>query len=311
MAIMNADLRDIRYFASVVEHGSLTRAAAQLKVSQPTLTHAIARLEDALGGPLWQRSANRRTGVLPTELGLRVLDRGGRALAELEALGQDAAHLRGLTAGELRVGSVQSLAGTLLPRWVSSYLALHPAITLDLPLVTSESAAGLIKTGKIDAALVVGPPSPDPLLKRARCGEQELLAVVPTAHPLARRRAIAVDALAREPFVLVPSGTFFASAIEEVCRRAGFAPAVRARIASISGLCALVRAGVGVTILPEGSIPSGDSGLAQVRFDKPQRRAVQLIWRADVAPSPALKAFIQMGKEVGYTLTSPSSSPSQ
>jgi DNA-binding transcriptional LysR family regulator len=299
MAIMNADLRDIRYFAAVVEHGSLTRAALALKVSQPTLTHAIARLEEALGGPVWRRSPNRRLGVMPTELGQRVLERGGRALAELDALGQDAAHLRGLTAGGLRVGSVQSLAGTLLPRWVAHYLEAFPAITLDLPLVTSETADALIKSGKLDAALVVGPPPTDPALKRQRCGEQELIAVVPAAHALARRRSIPVAALASEPFVLVPAGTFFAIAIEDVCKRAGFTPTVRARIASISGLCALVRAGVAVTILPAGSVPSGDDKLAQVRFDKPQpRRAVHLIWRADVAPSPALRAFIDVGKAV-------------
>ncbi|MDB4976598.1 MAG: transcriptional regulator, LysR family [Myxococcaceae bacterium] len=299
MALINADLRDIRYFAAVVEHGSLTRAALQLKVSQPTLTHAVARLEEALGGSVWRRSKNRRLGVVPTELGQRVLERGGRALAELDALGQDAAHLRGLTAGGLRVGSVQSLAGTLLPRWVAHYLAKYPAITLDLPLVTSETADGLIKSGKLDAALVVGPPPTDPALKRTRCGEQELLAVVPAGHALAKRKRIAVDALAQEPFVLVPAGTFFAIAIEDVCRRAGFSPLVRARIASISGLCALVRAGVAVTILPEGSIPAGDGELAQVRFEKPQpRRAVHLIWRADVAPSPALRAFIDVAKDV-------------
>ncbi len=299
MTSMSAELRDIRYFAAVIEHGSLTRAAGALKVSQPTLTHAIARLEDALGGALWRRLPNRRAGVLPTELGARVLERGGRALAELDALSQDAAHLRGLRAGELRVGSVQSLAGTLLPRWVARYLERFPDIVLDLPLVTSESAGGLIKQGKLDAALVVGPVPIDREIKRARCGEQELVAVVPSGHPLARRRHMPVSALAGEPFVLAQANTFFATAVHDVCTRAGFAPTVRARIASISGLCALVRAGVAVTILPEGAIPSLDPGVAQVRFEKPvPRRPVHLIWRADVAPSPALKAFVEVGKEL-------------
>lgn len=294
---MNVDLRDVRYFAAVVEHGSLTRAAAQLKVSQPTLTHAIARLEEVLGGALWRRLPNRRAGVMPTELGQRVLDRGGRALAELEGLSLDAAHLRGLKAGALRVGSVQSLAGTLLPRWVARYLGQYPEIVLDLPLVTSESAAGLVKSGKLDAALVVGPPPLDPLLKRASCGEQELVAVVPSKHPLARSSRIPLDALAQEPFVLVPAGTFFAQAIEEVCRRAGFVPLVRARIASLSGLSALVRAGVAITILPVGSIPKRDGELTELHFEKPTpRRATHLIWRGDVAPSPALRAFIQVGR---------------
>ncbi len=294
---MNTDLRDVRYFAAVVEHGSLTRAASRLKVSQPTLTHAIARLEEALGGPLWQRSSNRRAGVVPTELGERVLDRGGRALAELDALAEDAAHLRGLKAGALKVGSVQSLAGTLLPRWVASFLQHYPAITLDLPLVTSESAPGAIKSGKLDAALVVGPLAADASLKRARCGEQELVAVVPAGHALARRAPIPIGALAHEPFVLVPAGTLFAAAVEDVCRRAGFVPSVRARIASISGLCALVRSRLAVTILPEGSVLPGDRGLKEVRFEAPPpRRPVHLIWRADVRPSPALRAFIELGR---------------
>lgn len=297
--MMTADLRDVRYFAAVVEYGSLTRAAAQLKVSQPTLTHAIARLEQVLGGPLWRRLPNRRAGVLPTELGQRVLERGGRASAELDALLLDAAHLRGLKAGGLRVGSVQSLAGTLLPRWVAHYLRKYPEIVLDLPLVTSESAVGLVKSGKLDAALVVGPPPVDVLVKRKSCGEQELVAVLPARHPLAKRKRMPIAALASEPFVLVPAGTFFAQAIEEVCRRAGFAPQVRARIASITGLAALVRAGVAVTILPAESIPHGDRALAQVRFEAPTpRRAVHLIWRADVDPSPALKAFVDAGDEL-------------
>jgi DNA-binding transcriptional LysR family regulator len=235
--------------------------------------------------------------VVPTELGQRVLERGGRALAELDALSQDAALLRGLSAGELRVGSVQSLAATLLPVWVSRYLEAHPAIVLELPLVTSESAAGLVREGKLDAALVVGPAPAEPYLKRMRCGEQELVAVVRAGHRLASQREVSLSALAQESFVLVPAGTFAAVAIEELCRRAGFTPRVRARLASISGLCSLVRAGVGITILPQGSVSAGERELVEVPFVRPQpRRHVHLIWRADVQPSPALSAWVSAGR---------------
>jgi DNA-binding transcriptional LysR family regulator len=277
MGFMTADLRDVRYFASVVEHGSLSRAAEELKVSQPTLSHAIARLEENLGGAVWRRTGNRRAGVVPTELGRKVLERGGRALAELDALAQDAALLRGLKAGELRVGCAQSLTATLLPQWVARFLAQHPAIVLDLPLVTSESAEGLVNEGKLDAALLVGPAPSEPRLKRLRCGEQELVAVVRADHPLVREREVALSA----------------------CRRAGFTPQVRARLASISGLCALVRAGVGITILPQGSVSAGERELVEVRFTRPQpRRAVHLVWRADVHPSPALAAWLETGRSL-------------
>jgi len=297
MAFIHAELRDVRYFQAIVEHGSLTRAAQALGVSQPALSHALTRLEQAFDGPLWQRLGTRRSGIRPTELGELVLSRGGRALAEMSALEKDAALLRGVKAGSLNVGSVQSLAATLLPRWVASFLSRYPDVRLDLPLVTSETAPELIATGKLDAALVVGQVGGAPQLKRMRCGEQELVAVVHAEHPLAGKSAIALSALANEAFVLVPKPTFFARAIEEFCRKAGFVPNVRARIASISGLCALVRARVGVSILPAGSVAPGDHALVEVPISKPaMTRPVQLVWRADVKPTPALRAFVDVGK---------------
>lgn len=295
---MSLDLRDLRYFAAVVEHASLTRASEVLHVSQPTLTHAIARLEEQLGGSIWRRLPNRRAGVVPTELGRRALERGGRAAAELDALTQDAALLKGLHAGALRVGTIQSLAGTLLPRWVSRFAEQHPAIVLDLPLVTSEAAADLVREGKLDAALVVAASS-ESGLKRMRCAEQELVAVVRRDHALARAKGFTLAALSRDPFVLVPAGTFAAMAIDDVCARAGFSPRVRCRLASISGLCALVRAGVGVTILPEGSVAKGDTELVERRLGKDaSRRTVHLLYRGEAQPSPALSAWLEIGHQI-------------
>lgn len=298
---MTPDLRDLRYFAAVIEHASLTRASQALHVSQPTLTHAIARLEEQLGGPVWRRLPNRRSAVFPTELGRRALERGARASAELDALTQDAALLKGLYSGALRVGTIQSLAGTLLPRWVSRFSELRSAIVLDLPLVTSESAADQVREGKVDAALVVAARA-EAGLKRLRCAEQELVAVVRRDHPLAKRKGIKLAALSAQPFVLVPAGTFAAITIEDVCAKAGFAPRVRCRLASISGLCALVRAGVGVTILPEGSVAAGDPELVELPLGKEApRRTIHLLYRAEAEPSPALAAWLEIGRQITDT----------
>jgi DNA-binding transcriptional LysR family regulator len=298
MGDMSPELRDIRYFAAVVEHGSLTRAASALRVSQPTLTHAIARLEQQLEGPVWQRLRNRRAGVVPTELGRRVLERGRRAVFELDALAQDAALLRGLGAGELRVGTIQSLASTLLPLWVSRYSSEHPGIKLDLPLVTSAEAAGLVREGRLDAALVVAAQS-EAGLTRMRCAEQEVVAVVRADHPLAKARCVELSALSGEHFVLVPAQRFAAVDLEAVCQKAGFRPQVRCRIASIGGVCALVRAGVGVSLLPEGSVPPGDRSLCELRLARhAPRRAVHLLYRDDDHPSPALSAWLDVGRAV-------------
>lgn len=292
---MNVDLRDVRYFAKVIELGSLTTAARELGVSQPTLSHAIHRLEEGLGGRVWQRLPNRRARVVPTELGKRVLDRGVRALRELSALEEDAALLRGVATGELRVASVQSLASTLLPRCVAAFLSRYPKVVLDLPLASSEEAPDLIAAGKLDAALMVGSAALPRGLTKLRGGEQELVLVAPAQHRLAHKKRVALSSLAQQPFVLFSKNTLFARAIEQACARAGFAPEVRARLASISGLCALVRAQVGLTILPSGVLSAFDRELREVPFERPApRRSIQLVYRADVHPSPALAAFLEV-----------------
>ena len=74
---------------------------------------------------------------------------------------------------------------------------------------------------------------------------------------------------------------------------------MRARLASISGLCALVRAGVGVTVLPQGSVPAFDRELCELRFERPApKRSLQLVYRGDVRPTPALSAFLEVVREL-------------
>lgn len=297
---LDVDLRDLRYFATAVEAGQLTRAAERLHVSQPTLSHAIARLEEACGGPLWQRRANRRAGVLPTERGRVLLVRARRMFAELESLQADLGALDGLRAGRLRIGAAQTLAASMMPALVARFTQEHPGVELELQTVTSESAAEALKEGRVDLALVAGPVPDDEDVAARACYQQRFVAVCREDDALACQPTVSLSQLRDRDLVLVPSDTFTSRTVHDACARAGFVPRVRFRLASVTGLCALVREGVGLTLLPEGAVPPGDPVLRERPLTRPTvRRPVMVAWLAGAESSASLRRMVALAQATG------------
>src|SRR4051812_36740282 len=107
------DLRDLEYFLAVVEAKSGTFAARRGHAAQPTLSHALGRLENELGERLLERKA--RAPMRLTDAGELVAARARQALSTITALRDDLAALRGRIGGDLRIAAIQSLSATLLP----------------------------------------------------------------------------------------------------------------------------------------------------------------------------------------------------
>jgi LysR family cyn operon transcriptional activator len=297
---MNEDLelRDLRYFRAIVEEGQLTRAAERLHVSQPTLSHAVSRLEEACGGPLWLRRANRRAGVVPTERGRLLLVRTARVLGELTGLADDFARLDGLQTGRVRVGAVQTLAASMMAGLVARFAREHPGVELELYTVSSESAPEDLKDARVDVALVAGPAPEDPDVRTRGCFRQRFVAVCRRDDPLACGKSVPLPALRDRELVLVPPDTFTSQTVHDACGQAGFEPRVRYRLASVTGLCALVREGVGITLLPEGAVPEGDPLLMELPLSRPAvRRPVHVAWLAGAESSAALAKLVEMAQK--------------
>ena len=146
------ELRDLEYFLAIVEARSVTLAARRVHAAQPTLSHALSRLEAELGERLLERKA--RSPLRLTDAGEVVAARARQALSAVTALKDDLASLRGHVGGNLRIAAIQSLSATLLPRVLARLAREYPAIKPTVRTLAAESIARAVASGRADVGLV-------------------------------------------------------------------------------------------------------------------------------------------------------------
>jgi DNA-binding transcriptional LysR family regulator len=288
------ELRDLRYFLACLEHGGVTAAARTVHAAQPTLSHALARLEREAGMRLVERRAGDRLRATPAGRLLAV--RARAALAAVDGFPDDVAALEGLARGELHVAAIQSLNATLVPAPLAAFTARHAGVEVRIRTYHAEAVADAIRQGREEIGLVAGAP-PETLaeLEVRRLYQERFVAIVHRKDPLAGKRQVPVAALRDRPLALVLSGTYTGTVIHSACERAGFIPRVALTLDSAEGLREVVRAGGGITILPEGYLPAGDRDLRSVRLVDPVPVRDVLVLRSPTrVASRAAQAFLEL-----------------
>jgi LysR family cyn operon transcriptional activator len=290
------DLRDLEYFLAVVEAKSVTLAARRVGAAQPTLSHALARLESELGERLLDRRA--RAPLRLTDAGEVVATRARQALSAVTALKDDLASLRGHVGGNLRIAAIQSLSATLLPGVLARLAREYPGIKPSVRTLAAESIARAVASGRADVGLLAGAPRSSLRgLSVKLLFEEPLVALLRRTDPLARTKRLRLSQLSSRELVLVPDGTFLSDIIHAACAEAGFSPNVRLTLASAEALRETVRAGLGITILPRGYATPADRDLIAVPLTRPTpRREVMLVERGpnQLATPRAVVAFTAM-----------------
>ena len=243
---MNVELRHLEAFIAVARHGSFTRAAQTLHVSQPTFTVQIRQLESALGVRLVDRNT-RSVQLTPIGRGLAPVVE--RILRELEAVLLNTQALSGTAAGFVAVAALPSLSATMLPAVISSFRARHPGIAIHLRDAVGVRLAAMVKAGEVDfgfGSLPAGEPGIEfrPLFK------DRMSAIFRKNSPLARKRSIALAGLLAYPLILMGRDSSVRAVVDRGLAAIGhFAPpAYEAEY--ISTALGMVEAGLGVTILP-------------------------------------------------------------
>ena len=270
---MPVTLRQLRYFRALVEHGSFSRAAESVYVSQPALSLQIRELEAVLGGPLVERESR---GVLLTRLGKEVHEQSLRVLDEtllLETMGKQ------YEVGSLRIalGIVSTLASYLLPGLMKRLNEASPRIEPDVLEATGQDLVTALLAGRLDAAIVSLP------LGMMELPEQELF----EDRFLVAGRAERLDALRAQGFVPEPDdmaradigplltladGHCLADQVLGACSM-WRQQEVRRGAESLATLSRLVAAGSGLTLLPEtAALCEGavTPGLSFLRFASPE-----------------------------------------
>jgi LysR family cyn operon transcriptional activator len=292
------ELRDLEYFLAVVEAGSVTVAARRVHAAQPTLSHALGRLEAELGEKLLERKS--RAPLRLTEAGEVVAQRSREALSSLSALKDELASLRGHVGGNLRIAAIQSLSATLLPGVLARLAREYPIIKPSVRTLAAESIARAVASGRADVGLLAGAPRSSLRgLSVQVLFEEPLVALVRRRDPLANAKRLRLKQLAGRELVLVPDGTFLSDIVHEACATAGFVPNVRLTLASAEALRETVRAGLGLTILPRGYASPADRDLVALPLSHPTpRREVLLVQRGagagQLVTPRAVSVFVQV-----------------
>ena len=292
------ELRQIQYFVVVARQRHFTRAAASLGVAQPALSQQIRQLEDELGVRLLDRSSRP---VTLTPAGVAFLARAERIVAEARLAEEDVREYAGIGRGRLVVGALPALASLWLPPVLARFRAAHPRTDVTVREENTEELARLVGSGQLDLALlhaVPGSYAGDRLeggVVMERLFDEELMAVVPPAHRLAGRASVSLAELRGEPFVLLGRGVGLSHTVLAATAAEGFSPDVVAEARTVRTLCALVAAGVGVSIVARLPARAPGNGLVALPLVPPLPAHTTVVaWRGDSRPSAATEALLTL-----------------
>ncbi|HEY8540669.1 MAG TPA: LysR family transcriptional regulator [Steroidobacteraceae bacterium] len=246
------ELRHLRYFVAVAEHGHVTRAAESLGIQQPPLSQQIKALEEELGVQLLRRKPR---GVELTDAGAAFLERARAILAEVDrAFASTRRTARG-EEGRVVVGFTSSAPfHPFVPRVIRMFREASPHVSLVLEESGSRDLVQWLHDETIDAAFIRSPVAAVEGLFVRPLLQEKMLVALPTGHPLAGSdEALALTELASHTFILYkrPGAPGLYDSIITACRGAGFSPRVGQEAPRIVSTLNLVAAGLGVSIVPE------------------------------------------------------------
>jgi DNA-binding transcriptional LysR family regulator len=297
-------LRDLHILLAVVEWGSMAKAARHLAVSQPVVSRAIADLERGLGVRLLDRTPQ---GVEPTIYGRTVLNRGLAVFDELRGSVKDIKFLSDPVAGELRIGTNQTIAGGLLAAVLDELSSQRPRLAFQ---VTLGDAAQLhyqdLRQRKVDLLLGRIVDSKEDDVDAEVLFEERLYVVAGVNNPWTRRRKIALKDLLHEPWTMPPPDSYVGALMGDAFRASGLAiPHTAVAGFGIPMQSALLRTGRFLTFLPGSFLRlSGEQlGFEALPIDLPiPPRPVGVVTLKNRTLSPLAALFIDCARRLSRPL---------
>ena len=281
-------LEQLRAFLAVAKHEHVTRAADELGLTQPAVSHQLKALERALGLVVFERVGR---GVRLTTDGRALVASASAALAALRSLEEAAAARKGMLVGDLAVAASNTIGVYRVPAWSAGFLEDHPGVGLRVRTVNTHDAVALLREAEVDCALVEGPGTRQGLSELV-VETDELVVVAAAGHPLAGHARVgpadlaAHRYLAREP----GSGT-------EALAAGLLAPAYRAgpvlELGQVDAVRAAALAGLGYAVLPRAAINDDLAAgrLCRLATGRPALPRALTALRRPSSHSPSLDAF--------------------
>jgi DNA-binding transcriptional LysR family regulator len=299
-------LRDLHILFAVIRAGSMARAAAELGMSQPSVSEAIADLEHAVGARLLDRSPQ---GVVPTVYGEALSRRGKAAFDELRQGVEEIEHLADPAAGEIRISCPEVLTAGFLPAVIDQLSRRFPRIVFHVVAENPASRFRELRERNVDLALarLLEPLESDDLEAEVIFDDQ-VHVVAGAAHPLTRRRKLTLSELADERWIAIPSDDVPDSLMAEVFRSQGLA-VPRSTVITFSQHVRhhLLATGRFVTTLPASVLRFNAAHLALkiLPVEVPYRpRPTAIVSLKNRTTSPVAQVFAEAARETAKALIS-------
>ncbi len=289
-------MHQLRYFAKVAELGNVTRAAEACHVSQPSLSQQITKLEHELGQPLLERLGR----------GVRLTDAGRlfkRYADQILSLTEDACTRVADTpdAGRIVLAAIPTIAPYFLPSALTRFSKECPKAQIDIVEDTTGNILRLLADGGVDLAILALPIQAEHVHTKTLFTE-ELLAVLPSHHPLTKKARVALKDLIGEPFVVLNEAHCLTRNTMSFCERHAASPLITARSHQLLTVLELVRLGQGVSLIPAMAVPKARDDGREYRSlsgDRPSR-TVALAWNRMRYQTQLFKRVVQFLSEPAH-----------
>jgi len=281
----------------VAQLESFTRAAAELHISQSALTVQIKQLEEELGILLFDR--NKR-GVTITAAGRDLLGPLERLLYDTEAIVDYAHDISAVKTGLVTVAALPTIAADLIPHAIEEYRRLYPGVRIAVQDVVADRVRELVVKRAVDFG--VGTPAKRDREIAAKPLFQDFLAAfVPVSHPLAQLGEVHFRELLKYDLILPNRESSVRRIVESAVARDRDALNILQETNYMPTALAMVRSGLGITILPESAAEGSRGELVRIPIQRPAlSRQICLLQRRDRTLSPAAATFIQcLRRQVG------------
>jgi LysR family transcriptional regulator, regulator for metE and metH len=295
------DSRHLRLVAEIARAQSVTRAADRLNVTQSAVSHGLRDIEDRLGTPLFVRSGRR---MLPTAAGAHLIETAERVLGEIARAEAAVSRIVRTHGGEFRVCTQCHTGYHWLPPLLGVVRRKYPDVRVHISAEHTMRPVAALLEAAIDLAIVNC--TPDDRRVRVRpLFEDEHCAIVAPSHPWTKRAFVSPQELGAERLLLYSRSIDESYIVQRVMRPAGVAPSHVTFLQLTEAIVEMVKAGMGVSVLPTWSVAPAITG-GSVRAVRITRAGVYRPWNAAMlagAPaSPFLEHFIQVLTRQGRTM---------
>ncbi|TRZ40208.1 LysR family transcriptional regulator [Niallia circulans] len=278
-------------FNTVVELGSLTKAAEALNLTQSAVSYSIANLEAEFGFPLLIRS---RSGITLTSNGQRILKSVRTVLHWDEKLKQEAASIKGLEVGTIRIGAFTSVCIQWLPRLLKNFKQEYPLIEIKIFQGGYQDVEEWITNGVIDFGFTTLPTADN--FETIPLKKDRILCILPHKHPLSNLEKVRINQLVNEAFITLKSG--YNHDIKRILKETGVTLKNSFEMADDQAILAMVENELGVSIMPELVLQSMPYKVTALRLEPEQHRIISIAALSLKEIAPASQRFIEFIKKL-------------